>query len=418
MVRTAFLLLLACTLQTLSAQNIKGQDVAYRYIQLPLNPLPPSVRHYRPSVIAAYEAENRKKQARYEADLAQAEADFQRDKQEYPALVKAAEDQYNAEMAEWEKKSRAEKVIEKQILKENNKPVKRIPNAPYKRDVPPPALQTTYDYPAVASTHLVLDGYENHPDNAVLVEVTLYGFEYTPPQQMTEYRNMVSVVNGTSTTRQVPYYHNEFTYRHNMSVKATLPDGKELFFLSPQELNTYKTHKSPEFTMAGTLYEPQLVKPVEEKTFRENLAYINDLVNDRIGFKMTPRKGELSFVKAKDDSYSDLTAAFNEAASGLKLLIDDEAAAKTKLQGAVQTWNTALAESDPNNKKARIDKDVIVMIHFNLLETCFALRDVAGGEKSLSALNMLSLSNSERKRKDTYESLFNDLKKRLAANNR
>ena len=58
------------------------------------------------------------------------------------------------------------------------------------------------------------------------------------------------------------------------------------------------------------------------------------------------------------------------------------------------------------------------MIHFNLLETCFALRDVAGGEKSLSALNMLSLSNSERKRKDTYESLFNDLKKRLAANNR
>ncbi len=417
MIKTGLLFLAAFSLQTLQAQNVKTEDVEYRYIKLPLTPMATSVKSYQSTVFAAYEAENAKKQAQYDAEMATAEAEYQKEMAAHPAKVKAAEAKYAAEMAEWEKKSMAEKVVEKQVLKENNKPVKQLPSEPYKRYVQPPVLQTSYDYPALASTYLGLDGYDNNAQNAVKIEVTLYGFDYTHPRQLTEQKSKVISANGTTTTRQVTYYHAEFTYRHTMSVKVTGPDGKEIFFLTPQELNSYKTYKSPESESGVSINEQQLVKTYEEKILQENLKFISDLVNDKIGFRRELRKTTLSFVKTKDETYKDLLIAYNDATSGLNTLVDAPEAAKAKLTGAVAAWNTALQESDVNNKKARIDKEVTTMIYFNLLEAYFALRDVAGAEKVLTAMNALSISNSDRKQKEGYETLFNDLKKRLAANN-
>jgi hypothetical protein len=383
---------------------------------LPLTPINKSITNYQSTITATFEAENQKKNAQYEADMAAAEADYQREMEAYPAKVKAAEDKYAAEMAAWEKKSLAEKVVEKQLLNENNKPVKQIPSAPYKRYVSKPVMQRSYDYGALAGTYLVLDGFTNNPANAVKIEVNLNGFEYTKPQQLTEVKKEVTKTNNTSVTNNVTYYHVEFTYRHTMTVKATLPDGTELFFLTPQELNTYKTYKSAESKTSQAVNEDQLVKTYEEKIIQENLAFIGDLVNDRIGYKKTNRTGNLSYVKSKDDLYSDVLMAYNEATSALKSLVDDEVGSKAKLMKTAQTYQTVLQESDLNDKKARIDKEVTTMIYFNLLEIYFATRDAEAAEKTISALNMLSLSNGDRKDKEAYEKTIADLKKRLAAN--
>lgn len=416
MKKTLLLIAAALSFPWLHAQKVKTEDIEYRYIKLPLTPLPSTLRNYQSAVFAAYEAENAKKQSQYEAEMAAAEAEYQKEMAAHPARVKAAEDKYNEEMAEWKKKSMAEKVVEKQILNENNKPVRQLPSEPYRRSVQPPVLQTSYDYPALASTYLGLDGYTSDPGSAVKIDVTLYGFDYTHPRQMTEQKNKVFSSNGTTTTRQVTYYHSEFTYRHTMSVKVTGPDGKELFFLTPQELNTYKIYKSAESENPVAINEQQLVKTYEEKILRENLQLISDLVNDKIGYRRELRKASLSFIKSKDDTYKDLLVAYNEANEGLKLLIDNPDAAGTKLKSAVQAWNTALQESDVNNKKARIDKEVTTMICFNLLEAYFGLADPAGADKVMATLNTISLSNSDRKLKDQYAALFNDLKKRQEAN--
>ena len=139
-------------------------------------------------------------------------------------------------------------------------------------------------------------------------------------------------------------------------------------------------------------------------------------MNDQIGYPFTNRIAELNFVKVKDDSYQDLMIAFNDASAGLKLLKDDPASAQNKLNNALSIWNTALQESDIQNKKARIDKDVTLAIYFNQLECYFAMRDVQSAENIISKLNGFSLSNAERKQKENFELLFNDLKKRLTAN--
>ena len=401
---------------TTEAQNTKSEKVEYTYIQLPLNPLPKSITNYQSSIFAAYEAENQKKKAEYEAQMAAAEADFQKEQAAYPAKVKAAEDKYAAEMAEWEKKSLAEKVVEKQLLNENNKPVKKVPSPPYKRGVSQPKLKTSYDYPVLAASNLKLDGYNNSPTGAVKIEVTLYGFEYTPPRQLTQQKSIVSSANGTTSTSQVTYYHVEFTYRHTMSVKVTSPEGVEMFVLSPSELNNYKTYKSADSKTSVSFNEVQLVKTYEEKILQENLKLINELVNDRIGFRRTARSTELNYVKSKGETYADLMNAFNEASTGLKMLLDDKASATTKLEKSIQLWEAALTESDVANKKARIDKDVTIITCFNLLEAYFAVGNVEAGENIIQTMNTLSLSANERKTKEAYELAFTDMKKRIEAN--
>lgn len=413
---TTSLVLLSFISSTIIAQNIKDETVEYRYIKLPMTPLPSSIKNYQSSIFAAYEAENKKKQDEYIADKKLAEEEYQKDKEAYPAKVKAADDKFAKEMKDWKEKSFGEKVVEKQILGENNKPIKSTPPQPYLRFVPEPQLKTSYDYPVVAKTYLILDGFENKADNAVKIDVTIFGFEYTEPRQLSEQKNVTSYANGQTSTSAATYYHNEFSYRHTMAVKVTTPDGKELFNATPQALNNYIIYKSPESTAALPLNAQMLIKTNEEKLFQNNLKIINDLVNDKIGYKRELRKVELYYVKSKDETYKDLLIAYNDACSGLKLLLDDEPAAKTKLQSAIQVWNTAMLESDVKNKKARIDKDVTIAICFNLMESCFAIGDFVNAEKTITTLNGIDLSSSKRKQKDEYEALFNDLKKRTLVN--
>lgn len=414
--KTILLVVITLNFNLIFSQNIKDEVVEYRFIKLPLTPLPASIKNYQSSIFANYEEDNQKKKEKYEAEKKIADDNYEKEKAAYPAKVKAAEDKYNREMEEWKKKSLGEKVVEKQILGENNKPVKQIPSPPYPMSVRQPDLKTTYDYPVVASTYLVLDGFSNKPDNAVKIDVILYGYDYTEPRQLSEQKSVASYANGQTQTGNVTYYHNEFSYRHTMSVKVTMPDGKELFNVTPQELNTYKIYKSPETTTPAQFNPQMLVKTYEEKILQDNLNLINNLVNDRIGYKRVTRKVELSFVKSKDETYQDLLIAYNDASAGLKILIDDETNAKSKLNNAIQLWNKALLESDIKNKKARIDKDVTLAIYYNLLECYFATNDVANAEKTIASLNTMDLSSSKRKLKEDYEALINDLKKRISNN--
>ena len=398
------------------AQNVKSEDVEFRHIKLPLSPLPASIKNYQSFIYASYEAENQKKREQYENELNRIEAEYQREMQEYPARVKEAEDRYAAELAEYNKKSMAEKVLEKQLLNENNKPVKRLPSTPYRRSVSQPQLKNSYDYPALASTYIQLDGYSNSDQDAVRIEVTLNGYEFTEPRQTTEIKKITTYTKGVSSTRDVPYYSTEFNYRHTMSVKVTNPNGTEIMYVSPKELNDYKTFKTPQSTTSSGVNRDQLLKTYEEKILQENLVFLNELVNDKLGFKRTPRKSAISYVKSRDDLYSDIFVAYNEAVSGLKLLIDDQESATAKLTKSVDYWNAALQESDMENKKARIDKEVTTMLYFNLLEVYFVLGKDAEMGKIIDALNLISLSKSDRRQKEAYEVEYMDLKKRVQAN--
>jgi hypothetical protein len=94
------------------------------------------------------------------------------------------------------------------------------------------------------------------------------------------------------------------------------------------------------------------------------------------------------------------------------MLQKDNNMGKAALQKACDLWHTALKESDLNDKKARINKDITLAIYFNLLEACFALGDAQTGQKTLEKLNTMSLSNTDRRTKLDFDLLFAELKNR------
>jgi hypothetical protein len=398
------------------AQKIKSDEFSYFYTRLPLQPLDKAIKNYTAKIDAVYEEKNKQLMAEYELAKQKAEDKYKQDLAEYPAAVKAAEKKYEEELAEYKKKSMGEKVAEKTLLGQDNKPVKQIPSKPYPENILKPILKTSYDYPVLTNTYFHLDGYENNPSNAVQVIITMYGFDYTEPRVLSAQKNMVSYKNGSSSTYTSTWYHAEFSYRHPMSVKVLLPDGKEAMNVTPQSLNTYKIYRSSETETMPQINNESMIKTYEEKLLQENLKFINGLVNDKYGFGKAEKKAVIYYIKEKGDEYADLSTALNAASSGFNLFGKDPETAKSKLQQAIDTWNTALKESDPTNKKARIDKDVTIAVYFNLLEAYFALGDDKQGGDVLQKLNALSLSGSDRKIKDEFETIFADLKKRKQIN--
>jgi hypothetical protein len=407
------LLFALCTFSA-TAQRIKGDDIEYSFTQLPLHPLEKAIKNYSVKILPAYEEKNKQLLADYTTAQKAAKEKYDKDLATYAVEVKTAEQQYEKELEEYNKKNTVTKILEKNVLGENTKPVKKIPSKPYLEEVPKPRLQTEYDYPVLASTYLKLDGYDTNP-GGVQILVTLYGFDYTQPRIQSVQKDMVSVGKTTSTYKAT-YYYTEFSYRQPMAVKVIHPSGKELLNITPQELNVYKIYKSQQTETAPSLNTELLIKTHEEKLLQENLQAINKLVNDKFGFAKTPRKTTLYYVKAKGDEYNDLQTALNIASSALHKMNNDVTAAKTEMAKAVELWMTALKESDPSNKKARIDNDVTVAICFNLLEAQFALANEQEGVTLLQKLNSLELSKSDRKTKEEYELLFADLKKRKENN--
>jgi hypothetical protein len=409
-------LILSCFIGLVFGQAVKSEDITYTYVKLPTNPLQPKVDNYYSTITSSSEAANAKLMAEFEADKARAEADYQRELADYPAKVKAADDKFAKEMEVYNAKSTATKVIEKQLLNENTKPVKDYVAQPYRRTISQPVLKSSYDYPSLAATYLVLDGFTKAQVNALSYSVNIEGYENSQPTIKSEEKDEVSVKDGVRTTYKVRYYWIEFTYRMPMSVRIAGMNNQEIFYVAPAELSAFKTYKSSSSKTQPSPDFSMLVKSTEENLLKENLKFINHLVNDRIGYEVTTRATSLDYVKSKNDAHADVMEAYNNATIGLKTLTTNEALAKQKLTAAIDAFKVILTESDVYDKKARIDKDVTVAVYFDLIECYFAMRNTVDAEAALKSVGQLDLSNRDKKQKEKMDELFLDLTLRKAAN--
>ena len=399
----------------LFGQNVKTEDLKYTYIKLPSHPIQPRIVDYESSLSSASDEENAKLLAEYEAEKLKADADYEREMAEYPLKVKAADEKYEKELAVYNEKSLGKKILEKQLLNEDTKPVKEYVSQPYKRTVPKPDVKTTYDDPSLASTYLKLDGYSKK-SGGLTYHVTMQGFEHSQPVVKTEIKKESKIVNGSATTTDVTYYYLEFTYRNQMSVRVANNMNQDIYFVAPPELAEFKTYKSTSTKTSPSSDYSSVYRTVEEKVLADNLTYINHLVNDRIGFEITERETSLDFVASKKEDFQDVTNAYNTQLLGLKSLVSNETAALEKLTKAAALWNEILKESDLTNKKARINTEVTTSIYFNLLECYFALKNHTDAAQVITSLASCDLSNKNKKLKEKYSELFLDLESRKMAN--
>jgi len=402
---------------SLTAQNIKDEKVSYQYVKLPSNPIAPKPANYTAVLVSTADAENARLLANYEAEKIQAETDYQRELAEYDKRVKAAEDQYAKDMEAYNSKSTAAKIVERQLLNENSKPVKQYVAVPSKRYLSEPKLFTVYDASTLASTYLKIDGFERSAAGEIQYIVEMKPFEYSSPRMVSEIRKETSVANGKSNTYDVTYYHLEFEYRQPMTVKVLRNNSQEIYFEAPAKLMEFTKYRTDDSKNSPSMDVTVLVKNMESQMLKQNLEFINHLVNDRIGFEVSNRTTVLEYVKSKKGDYDDLMNAFDVAKMGYTLMNKSDVEAKAKIGEAVSIWKKALEESDIANKKARIDEKVTISVCFNLLEGHFALRQVEEAEGVMAILKKMDLSRKETKLLESYTQEFLDLKIRKIANN-
>lgn len=420
------------------AQKVEDEDIKFNYMRMPTESLGKGITNYQSAVTLTYAGDNASKkadaQAKYEQDVKDypqkvkdADAKYDADMKEWRREDSNAEVDYQRELAEWNKKSAFNKMASKSMNNEG-KPVKRnvskpyrtVPPEPQKPNMSPDEGQKDYDVDQLASTYIILQGFKKAPENAVIVTVSVGAFDCIKPSLKTETRQMMSSSNGHSSNYNTNYYSWETSYKQPMSVKVEAPGKGVVFNQGIEKFNTYtvvKTQATDDYNASHNMDVNAYVKSLQDKTLSDNLKYINEMVNEKYGFMQLQRKTVLYHIKAKgDNNYDDYEKAYQDAVSAYNMMATDPAGAKAKLKASIDTWEKALTEYKPGDKKARVNDDVCLVTHLNLAEAYMWVDDYAKADDHLVKTSSLDPSHRQKKWMEELRTLSADQKQRFEAN--
>ena len=157
------------------------------------------------------------------------------------------------------------------------------------------------------------------------------------------------------------------------------------------------------------------VKTLEGKIITSNMEMLNDFLNSNYGFAKVQRKTILYKVKPKKLNYDDYQQAYEYAAAGYSGLASNEKVAFEKLSLAVGLWEKALGESDPNDKKARVNANITIITLFNLIEAHIWMHDYEKASTRLNKISGLKPNKKEQSKVNTLRDLIGDQKTRWDA---
>jgi len=392
--------LLAITFN-IQAQDVDKMETKFDYIQLPSKPLDKSIKNYTSKIVSGADAINKKLMDDYNLELKKAEEDYQKEMLAYPAKLKEANETYLKEKELYDKKSTLKKLAERE-LGEDGKPVKRIPNTPYKNTPAKPQLAKVFNTEQLASTYLKLEGFKPGTENAVNITAQLGDLSSLIPEMKVS--DMTSISNGKST----PYkaYSYQIKYKRLITLIVETPQGVVLNEV-PEEINKEQTFKSPgEFKSEYELNnwwsnnKVRVTEMLENETVENNLSIIQRILNDNYAFKKVNYMADIYLVKDKKVDYSDYQNAYLAVIEGYNSLTEDyeKVAAKAKINEAIAIWEKALLESDVQNKKARIDEEVTYITYLNLIEAYIFVDDFSKAKSLTAKLTIYDIPRRVRKR--------------------
>ena len=149
----------------------------------------------------------------------------------------------------------------------------------------------------------------------------------------------------------------------------------------------------------------------------DNLKSINEMINNNYGYVLQSRAVVVGYVNEKK-LYDDFKDALSNAKNAYAIIGKKETNAQGKdyLQKAVTTWETAMKESNPSNKKARVDEDVTECLLMDLSEAYVWLEDFTKAQEYLTKLDGFKLSMKEKNIKAGIKAFLADQSIRVAAN--
>lgn len=379
-----FLLSLIIVSTSLFSQNSKKEKVKYTYTQLPMDPLPESVKNYSSTIIIGYAEEEAKKAREYEEDK------------------KDAQEAYAKESKEYKGKSFGKRILQTALLGQ----APPVPGA-----VEKPTFKPTYNTEALANTYLKLEGYEKGDENSVLYEVTLGGLRATDPVIKSS-----STKNKDGTTSYEFWYEVVFTYP--MAVRLEI-DGEEILNETYERFEAEGLYRSfsykSEAALKKALSVNTVMQTVDNKAFKENLSYTNQQINETYAYMAKKRTTVVYTGKGKKHDYSDLTKAYISIEQGL---VDYDANGENgEIKEAIALWNSALGEIDLENKKARINRKVGFGLYLNQIEYNILINEYTAAKTAINNILLMNPSKAEDKKLEPYRDFFEVMRDRYDANN-
>lgn len=412
MKRIATIFLLFVTLFSFS-QDIDYAGVKVEYTRLPLTPLDKSVKNYQVIILADYLQKIEQQKADYQARLVKAEADYQTALKQYDEVLKQSSLAHQQNLLNWSRLTPQQQAV-------TPKPEMPLIPPPVKATVVEDIYEKTFNSDLLSSQHIKLEGFNRLPENSLIIQINMSGFENAEPTLAT-IKKKVKGADGVTSEQPVHVY--QFNYRHIFKLKILAPDGKYIMDEAFAPSLNFATHTSKDFLTQGELLNYWVsgkaaeIGAAQEKAVIDNLKLVNELINSNYGFVKMTRSFSVIYVDEKSN-YDDLKEAMNHAKNGY-LQIGNETTfgqGADLLRKAINIWEAALQQSDVKNKKARIDEDVTEALVMNLAEANAWLADFTKAQEYITKLGNTKISMKEKNFIRATEIFMLDQKKRMESN--
>lgn len=412
---------------SVNAQNIDYANIKVDYTRLPLKPVSKDIVNYQPLIIADYLAKIEQQKIENQNASAKAEADYQQALKQY--WIKRNQDSllYENSLNVWFRLTpQQQAVTPRPQMPASTVPAKAITNEVL--------LEKTFNTDLLAATYIKLEGFTKLPEKALIIQMNLSGFEKDEAKSTTQ-KKQIKRGDGKTVDSTVFVY--QFNYRHIIKLKIIQPDGKFLMDEAYGPSLGFTTYSSKFFANQADLdnywktAQASEIGNTQEKIVLDNLKSINEMINNNYGYVQQSRTVVVGYVNEKK-LYDDFKDALNNAKNAYAIIgkparlpagqadpaggKETSSQGKDYLQKAVSNWETAMKESNPSNKKARVDEDVTECLLMNLSEAYVWLEDFTKAQEYLTKLDGFKLSMKEKNIKAGTKAFLTDQSLRVAAN--
>ena len=295
--------------------------------------------------------------ANYVQVLEDSEAEYEERLAGHDDEVKKAEARYDKEMADFKDLSLLERLA---LTDQGKKPALKVPAKPrYVEPREPVYIQPNLDDHLIFDNQVLADnvellGYEKGSDLLIVINITKMAFQDNGGQTFYAQPTNLKVMKG-----------------------ATVIDEKnfdeEFQFLTSSNSNTINLER----------YEKNNVKKI--------MKDIGTYINEEFGFIPVSSTITIEFPKNKKREYDILENAKIKAISAYRKMKKDASGdtrqrAIDELIAVRDVWKSELAKIDYKDKKALMNKEVAVMIFYNLMQVDISLKDKVQAEETLALL--------------------------------
>nr|WP_321222570.1 hypothetical protein [uncultured Psychroserpens sp.] len=367
--KKSYLIIVAClvTITASFGQRAMSEKISYFNLRTPNNPLEESINSYRVIVETPYTltveelnaqslADFEVEKANYATVLKESEVEFEERLAGHDDEVKKAEARYDKEMKDFKDLSLLERLA---LTDQGKKPKLTVPAKPrYVAPREPVYVQPNLDDHLIFDNQVLADnvellGYEKGNDLLIVINITKMAFQDNGGQTFYMQPTNLKVMKGADIIDEKTF-DNEFQ------------------FLTSSNSNTINLDR----------YEKNNVKKI--------MTNISTYLNEEFGFIPVASSVTIEFPKNKKREYDVLENAKIKAISAFRKMKKDASGetrqrAIDELIAVRDIWKAELAKVDYNDKKALMNKDVAIMIFYNLLQVDISLKDKTQAEETLAA---------------------------------